>query len=212
MESAEEQNLTALLEAVENQDVALTIRIWRGMTSLEQEAVALTLLRRLEGRTERSAELGPDARDDEEFGLHQTGEDSSVQADETELIPKSPTGEDSSVQADETELIPKALEDLRGLSASDSDAGNAPVAQPVWTGSTVYWSRWRQRWKWSALVTVWAMATIFAFNGAFDAFGPSEWVVGILASVVGSGLLIGTLANFAVALIPQPAPPSRPGP
>jgi len=96
------------------------------------------------------------------------------------------------------------------LTASDNDDVDSfeePTGMPI--GSTDYWSRWRQRWKWSVLVTVWAMATIYAFNGSFDSFGAAEWVVSTFASVILSGLLIGTVADFLVALIPRTSPKPR---
>ena len=68
-------------------------------------------------------------------------------------------------------------------------------------GLTEYQSRWRRRWKWSVAVAAWAVTTIFAFTGDVSSFGPNEWVVTILATVVGGGLLVGTLLNFAVAAI-----------
>ena len=111
----------------------------------------------------------------------------------------------------ETELIPKTVEDLRGLTRSDNDQVEAAAegTPDLWIDLNEYWPRWRNRWKWSVVVAVWATATLFAFNGAFDSFGPQEWVVGILISVIGSGVFIGTLANFAVALIPRTTPKPR---
>ena len=191
MEPSGEQTLTALLAAAENGDVASTTKIWRGMTSIQQEEVLFELLGMPEGQTDRTEPTGAETEVHQEFGLSQLDEQTVIQADETELIPKS-------------------VEDLRGLTGSDNDdADDAQEAPDMPIGSTDYWSQWRQRWKWSVVVAVWAMATIFAFNGKFDSFGPAEWVVGTFASVIFSGLLIGTMANFAVALISRPAPRSR---
>ena len=191
MEPSEEQSLTTLLAAAENRDVAATTEIWRGMTPVEQEGVLFTLLGMPEGRTDRTEPMRSVPNDHETLGPRELDEQAAIDVEQTELIPKS-------------------VEDLRGLTRSDNDAANGdqePPEMPI--GSTEYWSQWRQRWKWSVLVAVWAMATIFAFNGKFDSFGPAEWVVGTFAAVVFSGLLIGTMANFAVALIPPPAPRSR---
>jgi hypothetical protein len=184
MDPSEEQgpNLTALLAAAENADVASTTEIWRGMNPMEQEGVLLTLLGLPGEQADQTVSIG--------LGLDHVGEKAAV-------------------QADQTELIPKAVEDLRGLTASDNDAGGAVERPAMAIGSTDYWARWRQRWKWSVLVTVWAMATIFAFNGKFDSFGPMEWVVSTFVSVILSGLLIGTVADFLVALIPRTSPTAR---
>lgn len=191
MEPSEEQTLTALLAAAENGDLASTTSIWRGMTSIQQEEVLFKLLGMPEGQTGRTEPMVADTEVHQEFDLSQLDEQPVIQADETELIPKS-------------------VEDLRGLTGSDNDdADGAQEAADMPIGSTEYWAQWSQRWKWSVLVAVWAMATIFAFNGKFDSFGPAEWVVGTFASVILSGLLIGTMANFAVALIPRPAPKPR---
>lgn len=191
MEPSEEQSLTALLAAAENRDVASTTKIWRGMTPVEQEGVLFTLLGMPEGQTDRTEPMSAVPEAHQDSGLPELDEQAAIEAEQTELIPKS-------------------VEDLRGLTRSDNDAADGDQESPETPiGSTEYWSQWRQRWKWSVLVAVWAMATIFAFNGTFDSFGPAEWVVGTFAFVIFSGLLIGTMANFAVALIPPPAPRSR---
>lgn len=192
MDRSNEQKFAALLAAVENRDAESITEMWRGMTALEQEAVVFRLLGVPEAPTDRPAES------------------THAYLDDPHEPDRFPAGDETAIQADQTELIPKSVDDLRGLTGSDADdaPGTHEVAA-VRFGSTEYWSRWRQRWKWSVLVTVWAMATVFAFSGAFDAFGPMEWVVGILASVVCSGLLIGTLANFVVAVIAPTTPRSR---
>ena len=115
------------------------------------------------------------------------------------------------VQAEQTEVIPKSVDDLRRLTGPDGEAGVERAAPDARLGSPEYWAQWRRRWKWSVLVTAWAMATVFAFDGAFDSFGPEEWAVGILGSIVFSALLVGTLINFAVALIPSPHRKSQAG-
>lgn len=191
MERSEEQNVTALLAAAENRDLASTTKIWRGMTPVEQEDVLFTLLGMTEGQTDRTEPMSAVPEDHRESGLPEVNEQAAIEAEQTELIPKS-------------------VEDLRGLTGSANGAADGAHESPdMQIGSTEYWSQWRQRWKWSVLVAVWAMATIFAFNGKFDSFGPAEWVVATFASVIFSGLLIGTMANFAVALIPRPSPKPR---
>lgn len=191
MEPSEEQNLKALVSAAESRDVAAALKIWHGMTSVEQEGVLFALLGVPERQSERTEPLAAVPQDEQKSGLGELDEQVAVEAEQTELIPES-------------------VDALRGLTGLDSDATDGVrAAADVRIGSTEYWSQWRQRWKWSVLVAVWAMATIFAFNGKFDSFGPAEWVVGTFGSVVFSGLLIGTMANFAVALIPRPTPTSR---
>jgi len=185
MEPSEEQgqNLTAILAAAENDDVASATEIWRGMNPTEQEGVLLALLGLPGEQADRTESLG--------FGLDHLGEEAAM-------------------HADQTELIPKGVEDLRRLTASDNEDADRPAEAPALPiGSHDFWSRWRQRWKWSVLVAVWAMATIFAFNGAFDSFGPREWAVSIFGSVILSGLLIGTLLDFLAALIPRATTASR---
>jgi hypothetical protein len=193
MEPSEEQKLRALLAAAENRDVASTTKIWRGMTPTEQEGVLFTLLDIQAGQADRTEPIDVRLESLQEIGLRQLDDEPAI-------------------QADQTQLIPKGVEDLRGLTALDNEDANSPAEAPALPiGSRDYWSRWRQRWKWSVLVAVWAMATIFAFNGAFDSFGPREWAVSIFGSVILSGLLIGTLLDFLAAMIPHPttASPER---
>lgn len=192
MELSNDQKFAVLLAAAENRDAASITEMWRGMTPLEQEAVVFSLLGvQVAAADAPTEEMTADTEDHRELGSSQMGDETAIQVDETELIPKS-------------------VDDLRGLTRSDNDeAAGTQEVPAVRLGSAEYWSHWRRRWKWSVLVAVWAMATVFAFNGAFDSFGPMEWLVGILASVFLSGLLIGTLVNFVVAAIPPPTPKPR---
>ena len=191
---SDSRNLTALLKATRKQDVSAVASIWRDMTLAEQEAVLFKLL----GMVEEEAApdpMGADPDESRDFTLSPTSEHAAPGADETQLTPNP--------APDETELIPKGVEELRGLTASDPDQrGDAPSEAPVMPpGLTEYQSRWRRRWKWSVAVAAWAVTTIFAFTGDVSSFGPNEWVVTILATVVVGGLLVGTLLNFAVAAI-----------
>ena len=164
-------------------------------------------LERLEAKVDQITRVLVPAGDegDAPRGVHDPGPLSDPEDNQT--IGLRPVGEETSTRLDETELIPKSVEDLRGLTGSDNDTDGGGQAPDVRMGSSEYWAQWRHRWKWSVLVTVWAMATVFAFNGAFDSFGPMEWVVGTFMSVVGSGLLVGTVINFAVAAFARPTPP-----
>ena len=181
--TSEARNLAALLKANRTKDVGAAASLWRDMTVAEQEAVLFKLL----GMVEEEADLSP--------GL--TSEPAAPEAEETELIPNPVT------VPDETEMIPKGVEELRALTASDDHLEEGASAEPplMPPALTEYQSRWRRRWKWSVAVAAWAVTTIFAFTGDVSSFGPSEWVVTILATVVGGGLLVGTLLNFAVAAI-----------
>lgn len=102
-----------------------------------------------------------------------------------------------------TELVPVSVDVLHELSAS-SEAPEEDPGRPHTPRIDVaaYRSRWLRRWKWSALVAAWAVTTTFAFTGNVANFGPAEWIVSILMTVAGGGLLVGTLLNFAVAAIP----------
>jgi hypothetical protein len=107
---------------------------------------------------------------------------------------------------EQTVLTPKLVEDLRGLSGSENDRPSTfRESAAVPDDPTGYRFRWRRRWKWSMLVAAWAVTTTFAFTANVSTFGPMEWFVAIFASVVGGGLLFGTLLNFAVAAIPTHA-------
>lgn len=104
---------------------------------------------------------------------------------------------------DQTQLVPRMVEDLRGLGASESDdVADAPHPPRIPKEPTQYWARWLRRWKVSAVVAAWAVTTLFAFTTETSTFGPKEWLVGLLGSVILGGVLVGTLANFAVAAIP----------
>lgn len=166
-------------------------------------------LERLEAKVDRIARVIVPDRDEGEHPLGVQDPEPPSDTDDQQTIGLRQVGEETSVQLDETELIPKSVEDLRGLTGSDNDTDGGGQAPDVRMGSREYWAQWRHRWKWSVLVTVWAMATVFAFNGAFDSFGPMEWVVGTFMSVVGSGLLVGTVINFAVAALSRPTPRSQ---
>jgi hypothetical protein len=180
---SKEQSLSALLTASRNRDADSVASIWRELTPAEQESVLFTLLAHTDAHSE-AVPVEPDERPDPL--MHGLGDTAAMEA-----------------VAEQTELIPKAVEDLRGLTGSERDETEAPQASTAAVNEpTEYWSRWLQRWKWSALVAAWAVTTIFAFTWDTSAFGPMEWVVAIFGTVVGGGVLVGTLLNFAVAAIP----------
>ena len=148
----------------------------------------------------------------------QTDVSSKVMAPTPDEAPGLATSHEAETAAlepmEQTMMTPQLVEDLQGLSGSQNDRTNYFEASPaVPSGLIDYRSRWLQRWKWSMLVAAWAVTTIFAFTANVAAFGPSEWFVAIFASVVGGGLLVGTLLNFAVAAMPTraPAPTSTDG-
>jgi hypothetical protein len=104
----------------------------------------------------------------------------------------------------QTELIPKVVEDLRGLTATAGsfDEGAEDVAA---VNPDDYWSRWRRRWKISAVVAAWAVTTVFAFTADTSTYGPTEWVVSLIGTVFLGGAAVGTLLNF-VAAVPELRP------
>src|SRR5688572_28364119 len=125
MERSEEHNLAALLAAADNGDVASTTKIWRGLTSTEQEGVVFTLLGVLEGQTERTEPMSAVPKVHQESGPPELDEQAAI-------------------EAEQTELILKPFEDLRGLTASGNDAADGVQESPdMPIGSTEYWSQWR---------------------------------------------------------------------
>lgn len=184
MKTSAEPSVAALLRAAKTGGLRAATEVWLAMTEPAKEAAVANLVAMLDDESEVGAgvavAVGSQQRDGEQS---------------REEIFDSP---------DPTEQIPKIVEDLRGLTGSETDQVDGPLVQPEPTfDSTAYWSRWRRRWKWSVLVALWVMASISAFNGGFDSFGLTEWMASMLMSVVGSGLLIGTLANFAIAALPS---------
>ena len=179
MVPAEQQSLAELVEASEREDASAVARVWRRLTPAEQEDVVFGLL-----AMHTAASSGA-------VGLHDGGDlPIDDQADTVAMAP-----------AANTELIPKVVADLRDLTASEGD-DEPPERPTAAVGPTEYWSRWLRRWKLSALVSAWAMTTTFAFTTETAAFGPTEWLVALLGTIVLGGGLVGTLANFAVAALP----------
>ena len=190
LSDSEDGKLSALWAASRDADVAAVARIWRELTPHEQEDVVFTLL-----------------------GV-QSGVSSEVMAPESDEAADLATSRGAETAAlepiEQTVLTPKIVEDLQGLSGAENDRPNDVQASPAGpSGLADYRSRWLRRWKWSMLVAAWAVTTIFAFTANVSAFGPMEWFVALFASVVGGGLLVGTLINFAVAAIPPLAPASE---
>jgi hypothetical protein len=182
MEPSERQNLSELLAASRNGNPDAVTGIWRKLTPVEQERVLVTLLAK------------------------QTVADSEAKTFETaeslDVLTSDPDDTAAMAPVEQTELVPQGVEELRALTRSESDGEPTSSEQPVVPMElTEYWSRWRQRWKWSVLVAGWAVTTIFAFTGDTSAFGPAEWVVAILTTAVGGGVLVGTLVSFAIAAI-----------
>lgn len=165
------------------------------MSNQEQEDVLAQLLARLEDPVEATAPLPSTGRSE-----HHT----RVQGDLDEAAPAA---------AGETELVPVSVDILHELSAASNDVDEGPhELLPASFDVAAYRSRWLQRWKWSALAAAWGSMTVFAFTGDVSGFGPTEWIVATLMNVVGGGLLVGTLLNFAVAAIPTQdaeSPPSE---
>jgi len=182
--SSLERKFASLRSAAKSRDADLALAIWRDMSEREQEDMVVHLLALRDRQAPATAELISEGRvepDDIHGGIG-----------------------DGPTKAGQTELVPVSIDILHELSASNDDFGEGPRApQSLSVGMTEYRARWRQRWKWSALVAAWATTTIFAFTGETTNFGPAEWTVSILMTVVGGGLLVGTLINLAVAAIPS---------
>ncbi len=177
MSSSLQPELAALLTAARSRDTDSALSIWRDMSKQEQEGVLVHLLAL---RAETSAGRAQD--------------DTRVQ----DRLDEPPAA------VGQTELVPVSVEILHQLSASSDDVDDGPQELlPAKFDMTAYRARWRQRWRWSALVAAWGSMTIFAFTGDVSGFGPTEWIVATLMNVVGGGLLVGTLLNFAVAAIPM---------
>lgn len=185
MSSSFQPKLAALLTAARSRDSDSALSIWRDMSHQEQEDVLAQLLARLEDPAEATAPLPSAGRSEPH---------TRVQGDVEEAAPAA---------AGETELVPVSVDILHELSASSHDVDEGPhELLPESFDVAAYRSRWIQRWKWSALVAAWGSMTVFAFTGDVSGFGPTEWIVATLMNVVGGGLLVGTLLNFAVAAIP----------
>ena len=184
---SEEAPLNALRAASGDGDAESVARIWRELTPGEQENVLLALL---EIQTQTSA----------------------AESTPTTVEPLDPPVRDSRdtammARVEQTELIPKGIEDLRGLTVSEVSDEAAFAAEPALQNKlAAYRSRWVRRWKLSAVVAAWAVTTLFAFTADTSSFGPSEWVVALLGTVLGGGVLVGTLVNFAVAALPELSP------
>jgi hypothetical protein len=186
LSDSEDGKLSALRAASRDGDTASVAGIWRELTPREQEDVVFTLLG---VQIDASTELMAPEPDEADLAMSREAETAALE----------PIGQ--------TVMTPRLVEDLQGLSGSQNDRTNFFQVSPAGpSGLTEYRSRWLQRWKWSMLVGAWAVTTIFAFTANVTAFGPMEWFVAIFASVVGGGLLVGTLLNFAVAAIPLRAP------
>lgn len=193
MTPSDEHSLDALLRASRDGDAASVANIWRGLTPEEQEDLLFTLLKMHHGGLSGVPLLEPD--------------DHAGPAAESPVPIAADSPDTAATQGvDRTELIPKAVEDLRSLTASEREAEVTYSGLPATAGQqSGYWSRWRQRWKVSALVAAWAVTTAFLFTADTSTFGPREWVVAILATVVGGGILGGTLVGLVVAAIPARA-------
>jgi hypothetical protein len=180
---AEPRDIDALLnglrDAAAEGDAGDVAGRWRSLGSDEQEGVVLALLG-LDPAT-----VSPESPAEATAPI----EPATVALEATAGI--QPVGD--------TELIPKVVEDLRGLTATsdrfDEGAEEVPAADP-----DNYWSRWRRRWKISAVVAAWAVTTVFAFTAETSTYGPMEWVVSLIGTVVLGGAAVGTLLNFAAAL------------
>src|SRR5690349_2688902 len=135
MSTSEEQNLTALLAASRNRDADAVASIWREMTPDEQEGVVLALLGMQADLTSAGITVDPEER----AGL---------------LSDRLGAGAPLPVESGGTELIPKAVEDLRGLTAAQTDevGGLSEERVPAQAFAT-YRTRWTQRWKGSALAS-----------------------------------------------------------
>lgn len=169
--------MNALLTAAQNGDTEEVSRIWRELPPGEQESVLLTLLQTQVGTA--SDEASPESDEGLDPSLGDTAAMDRVE---------------------QTDLIPEGLEELRGLTVSEGGDDAALAGKPV-QNERAYWSRWRRRWRLSALVAAWAVTTVFAFTADTSTFGPMEWLVALFGTVVGGGVLVGTLVNFAVAAI-----------
>ncbi|HJR90281.1 MAG TPA: hypothetical protein VJ782_09020 [Aeromicrobium sp.] len=174
---SEELPVNALLTAAQNGDTEEVSRIWRELPPGEQESVLLTLLQTQVGTA--SDEASPESDEGLDPSLGDTAAMDRVE---------------------QTDLIPEGLEELRGLTVSEGGDDAALAGKPV-QNERAYWSRWRRRWRLSALVAAWAVTTVFAFTADTSTFGPMEWLVALFGTVVGGGVLVGTLVNFAVAAI-----------
>lgn len=208
MKPSEEQSLTALMAASRNGDANSVADIWRELTPVEKEKVLFTLLGMQADVTSAAAAVASDeSPDPPERSSDETTVLEAVASDESPDPPERGPDETTALEpVEQTEVVSKQVEDLRGLTGTENDHVNDPQGgRAVPTEMTQYRSRWRQRWKWSALVAAWAVTTAFAFTAETSTYGPMEWFVAILGTVVLGGLFVGTLANFVVAAIPTRA-------
>lgn len=185
MKRSGDDKLIQLRAASRDADAAAVASLWRELTPREQEDVVFTLLGMPNQDPAETTTAEPVEQTDP--GMPRVDETAALDA------------------LEQTVMTPKLVEDLRGLSGSENDPSEFHEGPADPQGPTSYRSRWLQRWKWSMLVGAWAVTTIFAFTANVSTFGPMEWFVALFASVVGGGLLVGTLLNFAVAAIPTQA-------
>ena len=197
MKGSPDEKLIALQDASRAADGDSVARIWRELTPHEQEDVVFLLLGvEPDVPSEGKPPEPPEPDEQPDVAARSTDETAPLEA-----VTAAP------VEAvEQTVVSPKLVEDLRGLSGSENDPPGALDEAPAGpSGPDGYRSRWLRRWKWSMVVAAWAVTTTFAFTANVSTFGPMEWFVAIFGSVVGGGLLVGTLLNFAVAAIPPPA-------
>jgi hypothetical protein len=195
------------------------------MTPIEQEGVVLTLLGMQTDLTFAGITVDPEERPEVLSGT--LGEPASLPASDVTRRASMPAEAGATtigsapvepgataivsmpVDSGATELIPKPVEDLRGLTGLANADEDIVQEAPAWHGSTTYRARWIHRWKASALTSAAAVTMLFALTGDVSSYGPMEWFVAIFATVVGGGLMVGTLVNFAVAAIRAPEPRSN---
>ena len=200
MESSANVNLDALLAASRSGEAASVASNWRQLTPVEQENVLFTLLgMQADVMSEGAVVASEESPDPPERDAAETQAMEAVASEESPDPAERPAAETEALDVvEQTELIPKHVEDLRGLTGSEGDEA-VFLEKPA--APSQYWSRWRRRWKISALVAAWAVTTVFAFTVDTSRFAPMEWVVALFGTVVLGGALVGTLVNFAVASI-----------
>jgi len=177
---SEHETAQALQAAARNRDTVSVTSIWRALTPAEQEDLLFALL-----------SLPTEVRPNVQLLESEEGSGPLV-AD-----PGDTAAMDVVVQ---TELIPKVVEDLQGLTGAQNH-GEAPSTSPPTSPDRLaqYWSRWRRRWRLSALVGAAGVTAIFARTADTSTFGPMEWFVAVFGALVGGGVFVGTLLNFASA-------------